>query len=287
MVTKKDLKLLDKHTIIPTQPNSIEHDLFMEWVKWLQVNRPNHGFMYDGIVCKADWDLAPKHILLILKDYNEKGKREPLHILNLDSENDRKKIFNLRSHLRWNIGKPRKWRTWDNAARWVYGLLNSELGKYPPFAEADRQGDAKHRTVNLKKAAVVDVKKSPGKSSCDKARLKRYFKDNKESYSFLARQIALYGKLDVIICCGDGLFDIFKGITETVPLKSRMQPFISENGNYLITQEGTIVVNFIHPLLLQRGMNKEKAYNSLMGIVQSALTEISNTKLIYNDGIRL
>lgn len=270
---------MDKQPPIPKQPSSVEHDLFMEWMKWLQVNRPDHGFMYDGIVCKANWDPARKHILLILKDYNEKGKRETLQPLDLDSENERKKLFNLRSHLRWNIGKPRKWRTWDNAARWVYGLLNSEIGKYPSFDEADRQGDHKHRTVNLRKVAVVDVKKSPGKSSCNKSQLKRYFKENSESYSFLSRQIALYGKLDIIICCGDGLFDIFKEIAQKEPLKSSVRPFISETTDYLITQEGTIVVNFIHPLLLQKGINKEKAYNSLMKTVQSALKEISGKLL--------
>lgn len=251
----------------------------MEWLQWLQINKPEHGFMYDGIVCKADWDTAPKRLLFILKDYNEKGKREPLHTLDLDSEDERKKFFNLRSHLRWNISKPHKWRTWDNVARWAYGLLHSEIGKYPSFAEADRQGDAKHRAQNLRKVAVVDVKKSPGKSSCDKARLKRYFTDNPESYSFLARQIALYGKLDLIICCGDGLFDIFKSIAEREPLQSSLQPYISENRKYLITQQGTIVVNFIHPLLLQKGITKEKAYNTLMATVQSALKENSHTKL--------
>ena len=270
---------MDNHAPIHNRPGAVEHDLFMEWMKWLQVNRPNHGFMYDGIVCKDDWDLTRKHILFILKDYNEKGQREPLHSLDLDNEDERKKIFNLRSHLRWNIGKPQKWRTWDNAARWIYGLLHSEIGQYPSFAEADRQGDPKHRTIHLKKIAVVDVKKSPGKSKCNKSQLKTYFNDHPESYSFLARQIALYGKLDVIICCGDGLFDIFKSIAEKEPLQSSVYPFISERRDYLITQEGTIVVNFIHPLLLHKGMNKEKAYNSLMEIVQSALKDILHTNL--------
>ncbi len=83
--------------------------------------------MYDGIVSQEEWNLAPKHILFILKDYNEKGKRKSFW-------------FDLRSYLRQSISEPDKWRTWDNVARWTFGLLHSEYGKYPSFSEANRQG---------------------------------------------------------------------------------------------------------------------------------------------------
>ena len=101
----------------------------------------------------------------------------------------------------WGISSPKHWRTWDNAARWVYGLMHLDTNYYPSFSEVDRQGDANHRSENLKKVAVIDVKKKPGNSNCNISQLNKYFKGYPESYTFLARQIALYGRLDYIICC--------------------------------------------------------------------------------------
>lgn len=258
------------------QTHSTEHALFMEWMQWLRVHHPKHGFMYDGIVCKEEWDRSSKHVLLVLKDYNEKGKYSPLNEVDINNRDDIKEnIFNLRYYLQKGISKPSNWRTWNNAARWVYGILNSSMGNYPSFVEVVKQGDARHRSANMKKVAVIDVKKKPGKASCNKTQLFRYFAEYPESYSFLARQIALYGKLDFVICCGDGLFEIFKRIASCEPLKKQLMPFASKHDDYLITRDGIVVINFIHPLLLKKGFQKEEAYNSLMKTVQKAMEELS------------
>lgn len=254
--------------------HSIEHNLFIEWMEWLRVLHPEHGFMYDGIICKEEWDNTENHILFILKDYNEKGTRKPLNVININDANDIKNnIFNLRYHLQHSVNNPEKWRTWNNIARWTYGLLKSSLDYFPPFSSVNNQGDTKHRSSNLKKVAIIDVKKKPGKKSCNKKELSQYFKDYPESYSFLAKQIALYGKLDFVICCGDGLYDIFKEIVNHELIKEQFTPIVSNN-DYMITQNRTIVINFIHPLLLQKKYNKEKAYNRLMEIVQKALNKL-------------
>lgn len=256
------------------QKHRIEHSLFIEWMKWLQVNHPEHGFTYDGIVSPEDWNAAPKRILLLLKDYNQKSKERPFIELNLDDEKDRATLPNVRRHILWGIKSPDQWRTWDNAARWVYGLMHLSTEHYPSFSEADQQGDANHRSKNLKKVAVIDVKKKPGRSSCKLSQLNRYFKDYPESYIFLSRQIALYGKLDFVICCGEGLFDIFKSIAKQDTLTSQFLPYIYEDKDYLICSNGTIVINFIHPLLLKRGLHKDKVYKHLMEIAQKALSRL-------------
>ena len=258
---------------------AIEHDLFMEWMEWLQRNHPKHGFMYDGIVCQDVWDAAPKHILFVLKDYNEKRKdRKPFHLLDINKTEDRKELFNLRSHLQWHISGRENWRTWDNAARWIYGLMHLTADYYPSFSEADQQGDAKHRSNNLKKVAVIDIKKKPGKSSCNLSQLNRYFKEYPESYYYLARQIALYGKLDFVVCCGDGIFEHFNKIAKQEVLGDNYTPKASSivKNDYYISENGTIVINFIHPLLLKKGLRKDKEYKRLMEIAQKALSELDH-----------
>lgn len=259
------------------QEHRIEHNLFIEWMKWLQVNHPEHGFTYDGIVSPKDWNEAPKRILLLLKDYNQKSKEKPFIELNLDDEKDRATFPNVRSHILWGIKSPDQWRTWDNAARWVYGLMHLTPDYYPSFSEADQQGDARHRSNNLKKVAVIDVKKKPGRSSCSISQLNKYFQKYPESYSFLAREISLYGKLDFVICCGDGLFDIFKTIAKQEALKLQIFPSVYEDKDYMICLNGTIVINFIHPLFLKKGLHKDKEYKRLMVIAQKALSELKNS----------
>lgn len=152
--------------------------------------------------------------------------------------------------------------------------MNSSLGAYPPFSEADCQGDAKHRSPNLKRVAVVDVKKKPGNASCSKSDLYKYFDEYPESYSYLARQISLYGKLDFIVCCGDGLFDIFKIILGNVLLKEQYRPYAISKDDYLITRNGTIIIKYIHPLLLNKNHHKQDAYIKLMETAQKALKDL-------------
>lgn len=248
---------------------SIEHDLFEEWMGLLQAKHPEHSFMFDGIVCQEEWDKADKHILLVLKDYNEKKKPITLDKINIENPVG---IFNLRKHLRVGIGSDNKngWKVWDNAARWVYGLSRLTIDDYPSFEKANPQGDSDHRSSNLKKVAVIDVKKKPGTSSCNKAKLIKFFKEYPENILFTARQIALYGQLDYIICCGSGVFDIFKKIVKSDVLKDKYN-IVVKTSDYLVTENGTVIVNYIHPLLLGKGMGKKDAYLILMKLVQKIL----------------
>ena len=79
---------------------SIEHNLFIEWMNWLKINHPSHGFTYDGVICRESWIDAKKHILFLLKDVNNVS----------DS-------FNLRYYILNGICSADKWRTWDNGTR--------------------------------------------------------------------------------------------------------------------------------------------------------------------------
>lgn len=254
--------------------SSIEHDLFLEWMSWLKKNHPEHGFMYDGIVCKQEWDKADKHILFILKDYNEKGTFATLDKVDIkDKECIKQNIFNLRYYLQKGVESPKNWRVWDNVARWTFGLNHVNVNQYLPFNEVSFQGDSKHRSSNLKKIAVLDLKKKPGKSSCNKSDLIKYFKEYPESEEFIARQLSLYGILDFVICCGDGVFEIFKDITKKEEVIRDVYEVAIHKTNYFVTKHGTIVIKYKHPLLLKKGIGKEKAYLNLMEVTRKAICE--------------
>ena len=254
---------------------AIEHDLFIEWMKWLQKNSPLHKFTYDGIVSMEDWLLTPTKILLVLKDYNDTCHAEDHLSLDQFDIDDREAIKsnipNLRYHLAHSIADKRNWRTWNNAARWIYGLLNSTLGNYPPYSEASSKGDSRHRTVFMKKVAVLDLKKQPGKSACSRKMLDDYFAKHHESYSFLARQISLYGHLDYIVCCGDGILAHFLHVLGIHIHKSSENKIVYKGEKFFLTVGGTLIIDYRHPLLLQKGVSAKEAYISLMKIVQTAL----------------
>ena len=205
--------------------SAIEHDLFIEWMKWLQSNFPSHMFTYDGIVSINDWMATPTKVLLVLKDYNDtcrSGRYLPLNQFNIrDRESIKANVPNLHYHLANSISQKKNWRTWNNAARWVYGLLNSDFGKDPPYTEARKAGDVRNRTANMKKVDVLDLKKQPGTASCSKQMLDDYFKNHQEAYSFLARQVSLYGHLDFVICCDDDIIDHYLRVMKTDILKSQ------------------------------------------------------------------
>lgn len=82
---------------------AIEHDLFIEWMKWLQANCPSHKFTYDGIVSMDDWLATPTKVLLVLKDYNDTRRADshlPLDQFSLEDKDAIKaNVPNLRYHF--------------------------------------------------------------------------------------------------------------------------------------------------------------------------------------------
>lgn len=257
---------------------SIEHNLFIEWIDWLKSNHPEHGFMYDGIISQSDWELAEKHILFVLKDYNAKGNSVSLDKVDInDREDIKRKIFNLRYYLQKGINEPKNWRVWDNVSRWTYGLLHLTIDSFPSYREVDAQGNANHRSSNLKKVSVLDLKKEPGTARCSKQQLNQYLRKYPQNQLFTSRQIELYGEIDYVVCCGDGVYDAFLQTIQQGKLKDSYENLINRP-NYCITKQGTIIIKYIHPLLLHKKYCKESAYSDLMKIAQNAL--LDKVKLI-------
>lgn len=112
--------------------------------------------------------------------------------------------------------------------------------------------------------------------------LEDYFHEYPESYTFIAKQISLYGKLDYIVCCGDGVYEILLDIIkqENTILSDyfgRDLKYIARDNTqcpYRIAKSGTIIIDYRHPLLLEKGVNKRSVYLRLMNIAQDALANL-------------
>lgn len=131
------------------------------------------NFIEDGIVCEQEYALP--HILFIMRDMNTS------------------KPDSLRSCLAENGSG---WRTWNNAARWVHGLLTGEE-IYP------RQID---RRTEMRKAAVINLKKESGGPHAVFEQLKAAVQNDP---AFILREIELCDP-DIIICGGFGNASLLK-----------------------------------------------------------------------------
>lgn len=242
--------------------HSIEHCLFNDWQKEFKEKYPEHGFVVDGIIdtTLAKWNAAPRKILFLMKD----------------AHNDEHE-YNLRYFITHFVDKKNQWYTWANAARWAYGLMNSTQHGYPSFEDADFFGKSGHRAEILSRIAIVEMKKSTGGSSLSRYALNEYFEQYPECLTFTARQIALYGAVDFILCCGDGVFDVFHRMTKlpSKPMNARIMAqryYVASNRErcpYYFTDNGAIVIDYKHPNL--RGNDKRGAYIRLMNIAKDAI----------------
>lgn len=129
-------------------------------------------FVEDGVVNEASYLSASRQILLLMKEVN-------------DPEGGG---WDLRDHLR-NGTYP---HTWNNAARWAYGILNS----CPSFSDVP-EPDAQFRKRWIEPLAVVNVKKVGGGASANQSDIMEYARGDRE---LLRTQLGLY-KPGVTVCC--------------------------------------------------------------------------------------
>ena len=152
-----------------------EEELFEEWKKNRKCRRP---FVPDGAVSEQDYlETCPK-IAFILKETNEPG--DP---------------FDLRQFLR--DGAYERWQTWNNVARWVHGIryLPSEA-----IGLISTKKDKGYRMEMLRGIVAMNLKKSPGGSSTNDAKLETVTRADAE---YIKRQYVLYDP-DITICGGVG-----------------------------------------------------------------------------------
>ena len=164
-----------------------EDELFERWKR----ERNTRHFAKDGLVCEEEYLKSARRLLFVLKDVNSQEE------------------YDLRDYLANHEKKP-DGHTWNNVARWAYGIMHLEQDL--PWEEVDRQG--KDPVPVLRQVCAMNLKKSPGASESNGSELGAAAQ---EDHGFLREQFRLY--LDdapyapqIILACGDGVADLVRNV---------------------------------------------------------------------------
>lgn len=157
-----------------------EHSALLE--KWRRRHEAKGytDFIYDGIINPNidEWFNQKERVLFILKEgYN---KEKPGHPTSL--------VKALRDP------KQRVSRIWKNVCRWYYCLTQITSQDIPSFEECMYSAD---NCTNVERCAIINIKKSDGKSESDSDNLKAFVKDDND---LIKQQIELINP--TIIICG-------------------------------------------------------------------------------------
>ena len=186
-----------------------EEQLFQKW----QENR--EGFVRDGVVSEEDYIVSKPKIAFILKEVNDPGGGG----------------WDLRNFVSEG-GRP---QTWNNIARWVYGIRNiTSIPKWDFFENISEE----FRIKTLQSICAINLKKSPGTHTTDQASLKAVANEDRV---FIQKQYKLYDP-DITVCGGTG--DLFKWVAGHESLEWKM----TTRGIWWYEQEANkIVISFTHP----------------------------------------
>lgn len=197
------------------------------------------SFIRDGVVCPEKWFHQSVRPLYLLKEAYGVGEWDL-----------------ITDHLcqSYSIGKNQMWR---RVSEWTYGLLTSSEDKIAPYHSW--YPIEHYNNTYLQQCAVVNVKKSGGKSASDMDEIRAYAVFDKEY---------LYHQLEIcdptVIICGytSSVLDILTGI----PMRKEK----NENLFYHIALNGhtVLVLDYWHPANQYPDIMN---YYGLMGIYQQAL----------------
>ena len=210
----------------------------------MTIDHKNDGFVADGIINPKIWhDDNHKKILFVLKEAYGGGD--------------------------WNLALAllqKHWadRLWGRIARWTYGLqhtTNNHIEKYRKNLSPDEHNMA------LEQIAVMNLKKSKGKSQSDYGIINAYAMFDKEE---LRKEFELIDA-DIIVC-GYTFYALYNLVYENAEL-------INYNDNcYFFLDLGgrrRLFLSYYHPANRWPDLIN---YYGLVGIYQQALLEEANIK---------
>lgn len=154
--------------------SALENLLFDEWSK------KREELSSDGIIDEQSYLESKPKLLFLLKEVNS----------NIG--------FDLKQFVK-DGGRP---QTWDNIARWIYGIRS--LDKEFEWKELENINTEEQRQELFKSICVMNLKKSPGGHTTDNNKLWEIASEDKE---FLNRQFNIYFenpliRPELIIACG-------------------------------------------------------------------------------------
>lgn len=201
-----------------------ENQLFLKWIG----NTSGTDFVSDGVVNPDEWEKMPIHIVFLLKESN-----------------------GFRGDLRGFLNDGGRWMTWNNVARWTYAIRQKFIKNEAPKWESARRIYKEARKYNLRKIAVVNVKKQVGTATTNTQKLVEAFR--KYNKPFLTDQLNLLNPIDCLVCCGNGVAACYE---ESIREKLEWQD-VHPHVRKAITQQGTLVIDFFHP---QSRQNAKKLF---------------------------
>ncbi|MFA7578455.1 MAG: hypothetical protein WC002_10360, partial [Candidatus Muiribacteriota bacterium] len=202
------------------EQNFKEHEKLLEdWKKSC-----GDSFVKDGVVNNEEYKKSNPKILIVLKEVN-------------DPEGGG---WDLRKDF-LSKGAPRYGFAWNNVTRWINGinyLINYK--KIPLYYKEnfEESYNEEYRKFFLNKIAVMNLKKTPGKSSSNIEEIERFAESNSD---FLKRQFELINP-DIVICGGTG--EIFKKI---IGLKDEDWERSIRGEYYLKTSDNKLILHHYHP----------------------------------------
>lgn len=217
--------------------------LFREWEK--KTIHQGQSFVRDGIIDPELWFSQEIRPLFLLKEaYDKEGNGG----WDLAAEHNR------------NTGDPealQKHTTWPNISRWAYGIFSTSPDTLALYREDPVFSKKKNRY--LQKIAVINVKKSGGKTVSQSRNLKEYASADREE---LLKQIEMIDP--TVIICGY-TFSLLKIITES---RGEME----ECGTWLyklkLQGKEIFVIDYYHPACRR---SKKKLFAKLVEVYQQTL----------------
>lgn len=215
-------------------------DFFEKWKTKYNIS----VFMKDGIVCKERYE----NILFILKDVNN---AKP------DDKND------ICDYVKNSTDGG---KTWFNVARWVQALLDGISYEKHTMDVANNFDNNMHlfQHAQMKRAAILNLKKEAGGPSVDDSVINAYAKEHKQE---IFQQIALC-EPRIIVVCGLGILDGVKEVLGDISPIKKERPILEMASNWEI---GTVKINLKDIPLIQfrhpsTGCNAQKSYNDMIKI---------------------
>lgn len=216
--------------------------LFESWKK--KEKHLGKIFNSDGIICEEEWKKQDKKILFILKEAYHRD---------IKIVNDYDLAEDLCNNGLWK-------NIWKRVAEWSCGLVKTTSNYTEPY----RSLNEAEANSYLKKVAVINIKKSDGKSKSDYNEIIQYAEYDAEE---ILREIEIINP-DIIVCgytIGPLNATLKKMDPTFVPFKYNKKA-TSENYHYV--WKNRIVIDYYHPAARYPAL---MSYYGLMGCYRDAL----------------
>ena len=210
------------------------------------INHKENRFIPDGIVDKEQWDKLPyeKRILFVLKEaYTDTSDHNP------EALNER-----LKNWGPWGKGN------WYRICEWTRGIQETEKERIAKFIPCT---DRNMGNSLLKKIAVMNIKKSGGKSSSNSAEISAYANADAEE---IKREIELINP--GIVVCGATFGDLNRITGKSIASEFNHNRYYFSN---VIGHNERLFIDFHHPAW--HSVSSYLSYYAMVGIYQQALNE--------------